>query len=333
MITYPIVHTTKSPSSTARVTPDASTSTPAICSKVSNRNATSSESWADANQVKFIHAHHTAKNVAANPHSAVAVCPPESSWCSAAGRPPDRDDEGQVEEQLERGRGPVLLVGSRTTARPRNRSRWKVSRCVTIAEASVTFVRATRSRLDTDGFVVIERAVGADVLNRVHAELAPYLGESALHGRNDFEGFSTNRVYALLAKAPSVAELVEHPDGRRPAGRAAAARATCCRPTWRSTCCPARRHRGCTPTTGSTGCRVLARRSGSARSGRSTTSPSENGATQVIPGSHRWGAEVPGRDRPAHRRRRHARRLGGGVPRHAVAPRRARTGRTRRGWP
>ena len=32
-----------------------------------------------------------------------------------------------------------------------------------------------------------------------------------IRGRNDFEGFETNRVYALLAKAPAVAELVEHP--------------------------------------------------------------------------------------------------------------------------
>lgn len=68
-------------------------------------------------------------------------------------------------------------------------------------------------QLETDGYVVLGRAVGPDVLDRIRAELAPYLGDGDLahHGRNDFEGFSTNRVYALLAKAPSVAELVEHP--------------------------------------------------------------------------------------------------------------------------
>jgi ectoine hydroxylase-related dioxygenase (phytanoyl-CoA dioxygenase family) len=69
-----------------------------------------------------------------------------------------------------------------------------------------------RQQLDTDGYVVIERAVDDDVLGRIRAELAPYLGEGAHRGRNDFEGYATNRVYALLAKAPSVAELVEHPD-------------------------------------------------------------------------------------------------------------------------
>ena len=75
-----------------------------------------------------------------------------------------------------------------------------------------TDTQAALDRLDTDGYVVLERAVGDDTLGRIHDELAPYLGDAALHGRNDFEGFSTNRVYALLAKAPSVAELVEHVD-------------------------------------------------------------------------------------------------------------------------
>lgn len=75
-------------------------------------------------------------------------------------------------------------------------------------------VGRTLEQLETDGYVVLERAVGPDALDRIRAELAPYLGEGDLahYGRNDFEGFSTNRVYALLAKAPSVAELVEHPD-------------------------------------------------------------------------------------------------------------------------
>ena len=75
-----------------------------------------------------------------------------------------------------------------------------------------TDTQAALDRLDTDGYVVFERAVGDDTLGRIKDELAPYLGDDALHGRNDFEGFSTNRVYALLAKAPSIAELVEHLD-------------------------------------------------------------------------------------------------------------------------
>jgi ectoine hydroxylase-related dioxygenase (phytanoyl-CoA dioxygenase family) len=67
--------------------------------------------------------------------------------------------------------------------------------------------------IDRDGYVVIERAVGPDVLAAVRSELAPYLdgGDEAYLGRNDFEGFSTNRVYGLLAKAPTEATLVAHP--------------------------------------------------------------------------------------------------------------------------
>ncbi len=67
--------------------------------------------------------------------------------------------------------------------------------------------------IERDGYVVIERAVGSDVLDAIRAELAPYLdgGERSYRGRNDFEGFSTNRVYGLLAKSPTEATLVLHP--------------------------------------------------------------------------------------------------------------------------
>ena len=70
---------------------------------------------------------------------------------------------------------------------------------------------ADLSAYERDGFVVIPGAVTTAVLDAIHAELEPHLDESRLLGRNDFEGFRTNRVYALLAKAPSVAALVEHP--------------------------------------------------------------------------------------------------------------------------
>jgi ectoine hydroxylase-related dioxygenase (phytanoyl-CoA dioxygenase family) len=65
-------------------------------------------------------------------------------------------------------------------------------------------------QLRGDGFVVLEGLVGPDQLAAIRAELAPYLAGRRF-GRNDFEGFRSERVYALLAKAPSVALLVEHP--------------------------------------------------------------------------------------------------------------------------
>jgi ectoine hydroxylase-related dioxygenase (phytanoyl-CoA dioxygenase family) len=70
---------------------------------------------------------------------------------------------------------------------------------------------AELAELRLNGFVVLDGLVGRHQLTAIRAELAPYL-TGRLFGRNDFEGYRSERVYALLAKAPSVAGLVEHPD-------------------------------------------------------------------------------------------------------------------------
>lgn len=62
-----------------------------------------------------------------------------------------------------------------------------------------------------DGYTIIERAIDGALISRIKSELSPYL-QGAHKGRNDFEGFHSERVYALLAKAPSIAQLIEHPD-------------------------------------------------------------------------------------------------------------------------
>ena len=150
-------------------------------------------------------------------------------------------------------------------------------------------------RLEDDGFVVLERAVGDDVLAQVRAELAPYLGESALHGRNDFEGYSTNRVYALLAKAPSIARLVEHDD-------VVALLDELLLPNYLLSA-----NLAINLLPGETA-QSLHSDDGFYRLPRPRPAISvstiwaiddftiENGATQVIPGSHRWGSEVPAED-------------------------------------
>src|SRR5580704_9312723 len=63
--------------------------------------------------------------------------------------------------------------------------------------------------LRRDGYVVLPKLASADQLAGIRRDLAPFL-TGRLFGRNDFEGFRSERVYALLAKAPSVAALVEH---------------------------------------------------------------------------------------------------------------------------
>jgi ectoine hydroxylase-related dioxygenase (phytanoyl-CoA dioxygenase family) len=148
-------------------------------------------------------------------------------------------------------------------------------------------------QLDRDGYVVIERAVGSDVLDRIRAELDPYLGAGAHLGRNDFEGFATNRVYALLAKAPSVAELVEHPavlpilDALLLANFLLSANLAI------------NLHPGETAQAWHIDDGFYRVPRPRPAIGISTIwaiddFTTENGATQVIPGSHRWGEETPG---------------------------------------
>jgi ectoine hydroxylase-related dioxygenase (phytanoyl-CoA dioxygenase family) len=73
-----------------------------------------------------------------------------------------------------------------------------------------TSIRADVERLHQQGYVVIPSLLSRIEIDGVKAALAPYL-RGTLRGRNNFEGFNTERVYALLAKAPVIAELVGHP--------------------------------------------------------------------------------------------------------------------------
>src|SRR5436190_10747174 len=67
-----------------------------------------------------------------------------------------------------------------------------------------------REEFDRQGYLIFERVLSADKVAAIRAALAPHLARD-LKGRNDFEGEKTNRVYALLAKSPVFAELAIHP--------------------------------------------------------------------------------------------------------------------------
>ncbi len=67
-----------------------------------------------------------------------------------------------------------------------------------------------RERFDRDGYVVFERVLDAVGVKRIHDALQPHLGADVA-GRNVFEGFYSNRVYNLLSKSPVFGDLITHP--------------------------------------------------------------------------------------------------------------------------
>lgn len=75
------------------------------------------------------------------------------------------------------------------------------------ADASVDDVVAA---LDDQGCAVVERFLAPAKVAALNAELAP-LRATTPEGRNDFEGFATRRIYALFAKVRGFDELATHP--------------------------------------------------------------------------------------------------------------------------
>ena len=140
--------------------------------------------------------------------------------------------------------------------------------------------------LAEDGYEIVEGAIDAETIARLRAELSPYL-QGRLMGRNDFEGFRSERVYALLAKAPAIAELIEHPAVLDVVGRFL-------HPSYLlSAALVVNLHPGETPQGYHQDDALGAPPPPRAPQGVSTIwaldeFTAENGATDVIPGSHRW---------------------------------------------
>jgi ectoine hydroxylase-related dioxygenase (phytanoyl-CoA dioxygenase family) len=63
--------------------------------------------------------------------------------------------------------------------------------------------------LARDGFVVFERVLPAELLGALRAEVMPLMTHRS--GRNNFEGFATQRLYAVIEKTLACNPLVEHP--------------------------------------------------------------------------------------------------------------------------
>ena len=141
-------------------------------------------------------------------------------------------------------------------------------------------------QLSSAGYTVFERILDDDVLVAVSDELEPHFGVEGW-GRNDFEGLRTERTYALLAKCPSVASLVEHPailelldDHLRPSRVLAACQATRIHPTETAQLLH------CDDDLAGVA-RPRPPWSVSVMWALSPYRP-ENGSTLIVPGSHRW---------------------------------------------
>ena len=61
-----------------------------------------------------------------------------------------------------------------------------------------------------DGAVILDNVMGSDELGRLKAELSPYLAQS-VYGQDEFTGFKTQRIGALIARSEACGDVALHP--------------------------------------------------------------------------------------------------------------------------
>lgn len=146
---------------------------------------------------------------------------------------------------------------------------------------------------ERDGYVVVENVLDADALAKIRSALEPHLTKT---GRNDFEGFKSNRVYAMIEKQPEVfGALAAHPLALAMAERELGASCLL------SAMLAIRLLPGETVQDWHYDDEQIMVPRPRASYGVSafwaiSDTTVENGATEVIPGSHLWGTERPGRE-------------------------------------
>lgn len=136
------------------------------------------------------------------------------------------------------------------------------------------------------GYVILENVLDAAMLAEVRAALRPHLRHHGA-GRNNFEGYATERVYALVGKGEPFARMVEHP-------RVLALCDALLEPNYLLTASQAIRiYPGETPQPWHVDdgfYRIPRPRPAVSVSTIWAIDPftSDNGATQIVPGSHTW---------------------------------------------
>lgn len=143
-----------------------------------------------------------------------------------------------------------------------------------------------RAEFDDVGYIIFENVLADEKVEALRAALGPEFQKN-LSGRNDFEGLKSNRIYALLAKAPIFAELAIHPLAL------AFAEADLGRSCLLSACLAIKLHPGETVQPWHYDDAHIHVPRTSAKCGVSTfwavdDTTERNGATEIIPGSHHW---------------------------------------------
>ena len=144
---------------------------------------------------------------------------------------------------------------------------------------------------DDQGYIIFEDVLNPEQIEQQRAALKPWI-DADIRGRNNFEGDRSNRIYGMLDKDPVFADLISHPlqlaFAERELGESCllyACLAINLHPgetvqPWHfddSHCGLARPH---DPLSLSTFWSI-------------SETTETNGATEIIPGSHKWGEEQP----------------------------------------
>jgi ectoine hydroxylase-related dioxygenase (phytanoyl-CoA dioxygenase family) len=146
---------------------------------------------------------------------------------------------------------------------------------------------------DEQGYLIFDRVLSADHLQQLRDALQPYFDQN-ISGRNDFEGVKSNRVYAMLNKSAKFSDLVTHPLAL---GFAEADLGKSC---LLSACLAIKLNPGESAQPWHYDDAHLEIPRPRAAYGLSAfwaidKTDEQNGATEIIPGSHKWsGANIPG---------------------------------------
>lgn len=146
-------------------------------------------------------------------------------------------------------------------------------------------------RLNESGYLILPSRVSRQTVEAYRAALAPYL-RGEYPGRNDFEGLKTERVYGLLGKDPLFAELIADPLVMDLCGAVLAENFLL------SACLAINIHPGETPQPFHFDDSFYKIPRPRPTYGLSTfwaidDFTADNGATEIIPGSHKWGTRSP----------------------------------------